>query len=325
MPELPEVEIVRRTLEPHLLGRQITGVKALWEKSLFISEAARILFASCPAWTVLALKRRGKLLLVELGREAGGPVQLCAGFHLKMTGQLLVKGAAALPGRHTRIVLEIEGPAGADLQQRGSGGDTSAGNRLFFDDQRKFGFCRIMLPEEKEDWAFLRKLGPEPLEIDPLRFALCFCKQGADPAGRAGPDGLANPIEQTGPAGEAVFLKGKIKSLLLNQEIVAGIGNIYADEALFRAGIRPDRAACTLSLEQLTRLGACVQEVLRRGIAAGGSSIRDYLDAEGRAGAFQEEFQVYGRKGLPCPVCGSTLTQIKLAGRSTVFCPACQQ
>ncbi|MBQ4133416.1 MAG: bifunctional DNA-formamidopyrimidine glycosylase/DNA-(apurinic or apyrimidinic site) lyase [Desulfovibrionaceae bacterium] len=293
MPELPEVEIVRRTLEPHLLGRRIVGLKALWEKSLVISEPARALFSARPAWLILGLKRRGKLLLVELGELKDGPPRLFMGFHLKMTGQVLVKPAGAEPGRHTRLIFQIEN-------------DNGISNSIFFDDMRKFGFCRVMLPEEMAEWSFLRKLGPEPLEIEAERFAACFCRpeKGAD--------------------GKDILLSGRVKNLLMNQEVVAGVGNIYADEALFRAGIRPDRPVCELNKQKLLCLAECVQEVLRLGIAAGGSSIRDYLDADGKAGAFQEEFQVYGRKGQPCPRCGRALEHMKLAGRSTVFCSFCQ-
>lgn len=294
MPELPEVEIVRRTLEPHLLGRRIVALEALWLKSLVISDAAREFFNSRADWLILALKRRGKLLIIEFGDRPDGPASLFMGFHLKMTGQVLVKPADTSPGKYTRVMLEIRS-------------DDGVITKLFFDDMRKFGFCRVMLPEEKEEWGFLRKLGPEPLEIDANRFAACFCKPGSVSVGKE------------------TLLSGKVKNLLMNQEVIAGVGNIYADEALFRAGIRPDCPVCELSLAKLVRLGECVQEVLKLGIAAGGSSIRDYLDADGKAGAFQEEFQVYGRKGQACPKCGNILEHMKLAGRSTVFCPFCQQ
>ena len=294
MPELPEVEIVRRTLEPHLLGRRIVALEALWAKSLVMSDAARGVFEAQPEWLILALKRRGKLLMIELAEAKAGPVRLVMGFHLKMTGQMLVKPAAEKPNRHTRVRLLLKDDAGMRSQ-------------LFFDDMRKFGFCRVMLPAELVEWSFLRKLGPEPLEISAAQFAACFCKPGS---GKVCKDNLYT---------------GKVKNLLMNQEVVAGVGNIYADEALFRAGVRPDCPVCDISPARLKRLGECVQEVLALGIAAGGSSIRDYLDADGKAGAFQEEFMVYGRKGLPCPKCGRALEHMKLAGRSTVYCPHCQK
>ena len=296
MPELPEVEIVRRTLEPHLLGRSIVAAEAVWPKSLVASEAAMAAFNAGQNWKALSLKRRGKLLLLELAGPENNLVKLIMAFHLKMTGQVLIKPEGEKPGRHTRVVLDL-------LDENG------LQTRLFFDDMRKFGFCRIMLPEELGQWNFWKSLGPEPLEITPGDFVKCFCKQGAVKEKDCKPE----------------LLGGKIKNLLMDQHIVAGVGNIYADEALFRAGVRPDAPASAVGLARLEKLCKAVQDVLELGIAAGGSSIRDYLDANGRAGAFQEEFQVYGRKGKPCPKCGAALEHIKLAGRSTVFCPVCQK
>ena len=295
MPELPEVETVRRTLEPKLLGRRILSFEALWSKSLVGSpETLKNLPQSLENKRVICLKRRGKLLLVLLADESkmqncaqpkGVEPDLILGFHLKMTGQVLIKPAGTEPGRHTRLIFTLDE------------------GLLFFDDMRKFGFCRAMLPEELEQWSFWKKLGPEPLEIDEKAFVQCFYKD-------------ANPAKQ---------LTGKIKNVLMDQQVIAGVGNIYADESLFRAGIKPDLPVNKLSQPRLKELHKQLQAVLNDGLLAGGSSIRDYRDANGESGSFQENFNVYGKRGQPCPVCGELLEHMKLAGRSTVFCKCCQK
>lgn len=296
MPELPEVEIVRRTLEPHLLGRRIVRLEILWPKSLVVSELAWAAFNAMSPRIITALKRRGKLLLIELSQKKEDAPKLLLAFHLKMTGQVLIKPPLTSPGKHTRVILDLID-------------DNGAKSNLFFDDMRKFGFCRIMLPQELELWSFWQNLGPEPLEISSEAFLNCFYK----------------PASKNCQTQKNELMTGKIKNLLMAQHIVAGVGNIYADESLFRAGVRPDTPTYKLTPARLKKLCSTVQEVLKLGIAAGGSSIRDYLDADGKAGAFQEEFLVYGKKGKPCPKCNKPLEHMKLAGRSTVFCSACQK
>ena len=164
----------------------------------------------------------------------------------------------------------------------------------FFDDARKFGYVRVLVAVDRGALAFWTELGPEPLEIDAEAFAARFAGKG-----------------------------GKIKALLLDQTILAGCGNIYADESLYRAGIRPD--ARRVSGERLKRLHAALREVLLESINACGSSIRDYRTARGDAGAFQNAFRVYGRSGQTCLDCGTALESCRIAGRSTVFCPKCQR
>jgi formamidopyrimidine-DNA glycosylase len=167
--------------------------------------------------------------------------------------------------------------------------------RLFFDDMRKFGYARGISPDELEAWPFWRKLWAEPLDVGEKAFILLFQARNAT-----------------------------IKSLLLNQELLAGIGNIYADESLFRAGIRPDAPGGSLGPERLAVLRRCLIEVLQESIAACGSSIRDYRTAGGDVGAFQNAFRVYGRGGAPCVRCGAALRAGRIAGRSSVWCPRCQ-
>ncbi|BBD08816.1 bifunctional DNA-formamidopyrimidine glycosylase/DNA-(apurinic or apyrimidinic site) lyase [Desulfovibrio ferrophilus] len=174
--------------------------------------------------------------------------------------------------------------------------DLADGRHLFFADVRKFGSCRAMPLEGLPHWAFWATLGPEPLEINAEQFAGLF-------KGR----------------------RGGIKALLLNQKFIAGIGNIYADESLFRAGIRPDAAADRVSRARLMRLHQELVEVLNEAIAANGSSISDYVNARGDAGAFQNDFRVYGRAGQPCRNCQTLLAKRTVAGRTTVFCHKCQR
>ena len=173
--------------------------------------------------------------------------------------------------------------------------DLSDGTRLFFDDTRKFGCLRLLSPRSLASWPFWETLGPEPLEIGADAFIALF-------AGR----------------------RTAMKALLLDQTVIAGIGNIYADESLFRAGIAPQSPAVEVSASRLRKLHAALVEVLEESIEACGSSIRDYRTARGDAGAFQNAFRVYGRGGKPCVVCGKMLEKGRVAGRTTVWCPQCQ-
>lgn len=297
MPELPEVETVRRTLEPRLLGRRILALQPLWPGSFLASQAVKDLLPKCFGnLQITRVHRRGKVLLLyltiqksplknEVAEPEAQKPDLFMAFHLKMTGQVLVKPLDAKPDTHTRLIFQLED------------------SLLFFDDIRKFGYCRLMLPLELENWSFWQTLGPEPFDLDGQTFAARFLTPGKTKKLR----------------------QGKIKNLLLDQTIIAGVGNIYADEALFRAGILPDAPAASLGPAEFARLHHFVVEVLQEGIAAKGSSIRNYRDANGQSGGFQEKFKVYGRRGKPCEQCNTPLSHIKLAGRSTVFCAKCQK
>ncbi len=170
------------------------------------------------------------------------------------------------------------------------------GGSIEFHDTRKFGEVRALTTEELEEWSFYHKLGPEPLETS-----------ASDLAERL------------------IGKKAQIKGLLLNQSVVAGIGNIYADESLFRAGIHPKAKASDLSKETLEKLFVEVQKVLKQAISENGSSIRDYVDAGGDAGGFQNSFKVYGKKGEACPECGEQFESGTVAGRGSTFCSKCQK
>lgn len=170
------------------------------------------------------------------------------------------------------------------------------GLNLHFADARKFGLCRVMPPEALDRWPFYASLGPEPLEISREGFVELF-------KGR----------------------RGQVKSLLLDQHFIAGIGNIYADESLFRAGILPHAPASGVEQERLEALHDALHDVLTEAIAANGSSISDYRDAHGDSGAFQNDFRVYGRYGQPCRNCQTTLERRTVAGRTSTYCPNCQK
>ena len=314
MPELPEVETVARTLAPQVCGRRIVGISVLnagtWQGS---TEAGKVaLLRPC----IRGVGRRGKLLLLHFGEDA--LVQGDAGAEIPVPTSVeqwpliysasgIEQGSPALEGQTPEEVtalafhLRMTGRLFVYPQGTEPGPHTRVifdlddGRRLFFDDTRKFGQVRALCQKELAEWKFLRELGPEPLEMSPQEFATCFKSRKA------------------------------VKALLLDQNVVAGVGNIYADESLFRAGIRPDAKGDTLSAERLEVLHKALVEVLLLSIRECGSSIRDYRTARGDVGAFQNSFYVYGRAGEACRKCGTVLEASRVAGRATVFCPKCQQ
>jgi formamidopyrimidine-DNA glycosylase (fpg) len=314
MPELPEVETIQRTLAPQITGRIIQSVQVLHTPCL---QAGAEYLVHVQGARILGLGRRAKLLLVGVQPENPLPViqgedspeggeawpasvsgiahaPLVLVFHLKMTGRFFVHPAGTVPLKHTRLVFDLALPEGGmESERREEGADREQG-RLFFDDMRTFGYCRIMRHEQIAAWGFYASLGPEPLEAGAEILARRFCGK-----------------------------KACIKSVLLDQRVVAGVGNIYADETLFRARVLP--TAKNLSLETARKVAGALQGVLQQAVDECGSSIRDYRDALGNAGAFQNSFFVYGRKNLDCRVCGKLLEFSTVAGRGTTFCVHCQQ
>ncbi len=274
MPELPEVETIRRDLQGLIRGKVIKDVRLMYAG--FIRCPSRDEFAAnLKDKEVLGTSRRGKYLFLHL---AGG---LSLIIHLRMTGRLLYYPESTPPDKHTHGVFLFSG-----------------GEELHFHDVRKFGTMWLVAPETLSSVGGLEGLGPEPLEDG-------FTA-----------DSLYRRCRET---------KRAVKSLLLCQKAAAGVGNIYADEALHRAGINPERRADSLTLEEAEKLWAAVRQVLREGINARGTSMSDYLDAGGRPGSYQDHLRVYGHKGQPCPVCRSLIERKKIAGRSSYFCPTCQK
>ncbi|WP_418765177.1 bifunctional DNA-formamidopyrimidine glycosylase/DNA-(apurinic or apyrimidinic site) lyase [Mailhella sp.] len=313
MPELPEVETVARTLAPQVCGRRIVGVDVFNAGSWQGATAAEAV--ADRRLSVVGTGRRGKLLLLYLSRESSPrsapdeeiPAPTAASlWPLFYSVRGVERGRPSLCGEtpcevtalafHLRMTGRLfVYPAGAKPEKHTRVVFTlDDGRLLFFDDTRKFGQVRALSTREMESWNFWRELGPEPLEVSEGEFAARFS------SGRA------------------------VKALLLDQSVVAGVGNIYADESLFRAGIRPDAPGKSLSADRLCRLHHALAEVLLESIRECGSSIRDYRTARGDVGAFQNRFRVYGRAGEPCVVCGTKLRSGRVAGRSTVWCPHCQ-
>ena len=270
MPELPEVEVIARGLDASVAGRTIVSVEVPGLTRL--SEPEDTLVPKVLGRTLTRVRRRAKVLLADLDNGS------TLAFHLKMTGRV-VHGPDRAPEKHDRILFHLDD-----------------GSLLSFADMRKFGYVRCFAAGELDEWEFLRKAGPEPLETPP--------------------EALAERVTGRNCA---------IKALLLNQSVVAGVGNIYADESLFRAGINPETRGSRVGRKRAVALFTGLQAVLRQAIAENGSSISDYVNAHGDAGAFQNSFNVYGRKGEPCKQCGETLRAVTVAGRTSTFCPHCQR
>ncbi len=291
MPELPEVEVTRRLIAPHLLGRTVLRVHTSIPSYVFLTPP-RALCQRLQGRRFDELTRRGKYLLATLDDASRLMI------HLGMTGQLFVAGASSLrllsstrrssltpeeqpafsPDKHTHLRLELE--------------DT--GPDLLFRDVRKFGKLLWLAPGSSD--PRLDKLGTDVLEARPAQ--LFEASRGRRLA---------------------------VKNLLLNQSVLAGVGNIYADEALFAARIHPCRPAGKLSRRACQRLVCALQRVMLRSIETGGSSISDYIAPDGSDGGYQDERTVYARSGEPCPRCARPITRIVLGARGTHFCAKCQR
>ncbi len=286
MPELPEVETLRRGLEQAAIpGRQITRVIIANSKTL-IGQSETRFQERVLGTTVGAVKRRGKYLLMPLVQlptpsypppvASGALACLC--IHLKMRGQLLVEGNKSAPGKYHCVTLGLDD--GRDLR---------------FYDMWTWGEMRALTNDELEALPNLAGMGREPLDA------------------HWGALDLAQTL-----AGR----KTPIKPALLDQRVLAGVGNIYADEALFRAGIHPERQAMSLSGLELERLANAVRTILLEAVNGGGTTSDNYVDVRGVAGRYTP--RVYDRGGQPCLDCGTLLRRIRIAGRGTVFCGNCQ-
>ena len=280
MPELPEVETVRRGLLPAMEGRLIVQAEVnrpdlRWP--LPENMAERLTGAR-----VVQLRRRSKYILADLDRGESLLI------HLGMSGRMLVSGVMLggfhldhpAPQKHDHVVLHMEG-----------------GARVTFNDARRFGAMDLVRTDREEAYWLLAGLGPEPFGNDFHEDYLV-----ARLKGRATP----------------------IKAALLDQRVVAGLGNIYVSEVLFRAGIDPRRQAGRISAKRVASLVPIIREVLAEAIEAGGSSLRDHRQADGELGYFQHSFRVYDREDEPCVNCATPIRRIVQSGRSTFFCAACQ-
>ncbi len=283
MPELPEVETVRRGLIPVMEG-QVIAVAHVNRDGLRWPFPAGMA-ARLTGQRVMALRRRSKYILADL---ASGETLLV---HLGMSGRMLISGAALgvfhhdhpAPAKHDHVVL-----------------DMSSGARVTFNDARRFGAMDLMATEGAEAHPLLAALGPEP---------------------------LGNGFDEDYLVARLKGRNTPIKSALLDQHIIAGLGNIYVCEVLFRAGISPTRRAGQLAAKRVRGLVPIIRQVLTEAIEAGGSSLRDYRQTDGELGYFQHSFHVYDREGQPCakPGCGGTVGRVVQSGRSSFYCPMCQR
>ena len=287
MPELPEVETVRRGLLPAMEGRRITRAQVnrpdlRWP---FPPRMADRLTGA----RILSLRRRSKYILADLSTDETLLI------HLGMSGRMLISSPAGretlgewhhhhpAPAKHDHVILDMED-----------------GTRITFNDARRFGAMDLMPTATAEAHPLLAQLGPEP---------------------------LGNAFDEPYLAARLKGRNTPIKSALLDQHIVAGLGNIYVCETLYRARIHPARKAARISAARAAALVPLIRDVLAEAITAGGSSLRDYRQADGELGYFQHSFQVYGREGEPCvtPGCTATIRRIVQSGRSSFFCPTCQR
>ena len=282
MPELPEVETIKRGLEKCIVGRRIMKVNILCDKS-FRGKPELI-----EGKTIVDVRRRGKALLIGLDDK------LTIMVHLRMTGQMIHDGlerfAAGhpdreftenMPGRFTRIYIDLDD-----------------GSHLYFNDLRKFGFWKVMDELDLATDEFLNKLGPEPWEMKVNDFYVMLERHKNAP----------------------------VKAVILDQHNIAGVGNIYADEGCFYAGILPWRKCGDLGKEDADKLLEGLCHVMQASIDSGGSTMKDYVRADGTKGNYLEKFaQVFRREGCECPRCGGEILKTRTAGRGTHYCGGCQK
>jgi formamidopyrimidine-DNA glycosylase len=273
MPELPEVETIRRQLAPALEGRRIEDVEVLDPRWCDPAPPEAIRDA-LRGRSIERVGRRGKYLVISLDED----IHLV--MHLRMTGNLLLTDEPEPPA-HLRVSVALDD-----------------GRRLLFVDVRRFGTGDVLLGSGALEEYFDSRLGVEPLSPDFTAEALRALARGR---------------------------KQPVKAFLLNQERIAGVGNIYADEALWRAQIHPLRPVGTLKRDQVEALRAAVVESLELGIDSKGASIDDYRHVDGARGSFQERFVAYSREGEPCARCGTPIEKLRAAGRGTYVCPTCQR
>ena len=282
MPELPEIETIRRGLQGRILNTKIVQFEVLSAKS-FRGEKAHVLGRK-----FVRIDRKGKALLMRL--DDGMTIMA----HMRMTGQMIVVGAgerfaaghpdgnfvAEMPSKHTRVWFGFED-----------------GSHLYFNDLRKFGFLALLDEKSLENDRFLRELGPEPWDMSEADFYEALQRHKSAP----------------------------IKATLLNQKVVAGLGNIYVDEACHLTRIFPGTLTGKLSRAQSDALLQNARKVMQDAIDAGGSTMKDYVRADGTRGNYLDKFaRVFRRDGEACLTCGTTILKTRVAGRGTHYCPKCQ-
>ena len=270
MPELPEVETVRRGLAPHLTGQVVTEVVVRQPRLRWpVPEALAL---QLPGQTIRRVERRAKYLL--LGTDAGTVI-----FHLGMTGRLRLLSTHTPLQKHDHADLIL-----------------ASGQCLRFNDSRRFG-ALLWTTEPPERHPLLQALGPEPFDA---AFSGVYLRQRA---------------QDRTPA---------IKTFIMDNHIVVGVGNIYGNEALFAAGINPLRPAGQVTEAECERLAVAIREILAEAIQQGGTTLRDFIGGDGERGYFQQSLRVYNRYGLPCAACGQPIQRCRIGQRATYYCPRCQ-
>jgi len=272
LPELPEVEVLRRGLAPVLLGKLIESVHCSVPALRY--PLPNNLNERLAGHVFRGIDRRAKYLLFNFDHD------LLLVWHLGMTGQFHVLDRNADAGAHEHVRINC-----------------SDGSSLRYRDVRRFGYAGLLLARDWQSHPWFRHLGPEP---------------------------LSDKFNGEYLSGRCLHRFTSIKNVLMDARVVVGIGNIYASEALFQAGIHPRRVANRISLSRLKRLSESIRTVLISAIRAGGSTIRDYVHADGKPGYFAHQFAVYGREGEPCHCCGREIRRLVLAGRSSFYCTGCQ-
>ena len=273
MPELPEVETVRRTLTQLVKGKTISNVAVHLARIIWKPDDIQRFEAQLRGQTICDIRRYGKYLCFDLDQDV-----LVS--HLRMEGKYGVFSADDPLEKHTHVVFTF-----------------TDGSELRYKDVRQFGTMELVARGSEFSQTALNKLGPEPL----------------DPEFKE-----TDWLERMGTK------KGKIKALLLNQSFVAGVGNIYADELLFRAQVHPERTVDQLSYNQRTSLYHAMRDILQEAVDQGGSSVKSYVNGQGEMGYFQQRLNVYGREGQTCNHCNALIHKFVSAGRGTHICPVCQ-
>jgi len=292
MPELPEVETIRMGMEKYIVGHEVVGVDVRLPKIVKEGDTEKL-----TGGKIIGARRFGKVLSLDLDNN----FSLVA--HIKLTGQFIYLGpnrpkesilsselTGPLPGKHTHLILNLD-----------------KGGNLYYNDIRQFSWIRILPTESVVDFPFIHELGPEPIRLANTRSGQAFLTLDVF-------RGIVSGTLQ------------KIKVLLMDQKKIGGVGNIYANDALFLSGIDPTRKANSLSLREQSKLYESIIEVLKQGLKYGGATEMNFVNVLGQGGGYQEHFLVYGREGKPCPNnCGGIILKIRLGGRGTYYCPNCQK
>jgi len=282
MPELPEVETIRRQLEHAIKGATIKDVAVRNSKPLNVSKEKFI--AAVRGAKIKEIGRRAKLLIFYLSNKN---ILL---FHLKMTGRMLLAGKKDAPTKHTHVVFELSGAHPSAKLRVGN---------LFFEDYRRFGFVKLLEDNDLEKYLAGQGYGPEPFAKDFSYAAMKACL-------------LAHKNK-------------RLKDILMDQTCIAGIGNIYAAEICFYAGVRPARKIADITDAEFRKIFDGTKKILALAIVNRGTSADAYVDAFGRQGTFVPKLKVYDREGKKCLRCGGTVVKEKLGGRGTYYCPKCQK